>query len=311
MKYWWFAVIVSMACGPVFAESARSPAASSEVALWPGVAPSAEQVPGDEVEEVKSDHLIAGKPWRALTNITKPSIEIFPPPGKSTGTAVVVIPGGGFEVLAMDLEGTETCDWVTSIGATCVVLKYRVPSSPYDWRTKSRPQNFTTPVLGLEDAQRAIRLVRAHAAQWHVNPARVGVLGYSAGGYLVAEISTRYKEDFHPPVDATDKISARPDFALAIYPGHIASDDNRLNPNIPVSAETPPTFLLQAEDDYSDGVNQALVYYSALVASKVPAEMHLYPTGGHAFGLRKTKDPITDWPALATVWLRSLGMLGE
>ncbi|MHC1479902.1 alpha/beta hydrolase [Frateuria aurantia] len=192
-----------------------------------------------------------------------------------------------------------------------MLLKYRVPSRPYDWHSHSRPDDFMTPLLGLEDAQRAIRLVRAHASQWQINPSRVGVLGYSAGGYLVAEISTRYREEFHPAVDVIDHFSARPDFALAIYPDHLALDDHRLNPNVHVSADMPPTFLIQAEDDASDGVDQALVYYGALVASKVPAEMHLYPRGGHAFGLRKTEDPITGWPVLATAWLRSLGMLGE
>lgn len=307
--YWLMAIWMS--CTFAFSGVAYSSATPSKVELWPGVIPGAEQVPGAETEALRSEHLIAGKPWRALTNITKPSIEIFEPKGKRNGTAIVVIPGGGFEVLAIDLEGTETCAWVTSIGATCVLLEYRVPSRPYDWRSHSRPDDFTTPLLGLEDAQRAIRIVRAHASQWRINPTRVGVLGYSAGGYLVAEISTRYHEQFHPSVDAVDHLDARPDFALAIYPGHLASDDNRLNSNVPVSAETPPTFLIQAEDDASDGVNQALVYYSALVASKVPAEMHLYPRGGHAFGLRRTKDPITGWPALATAWLRSVGMLGE
>ena len=234
---------------------------------------------------------------------------VYAPQGSNTGAAVVVFPGGGFQILAMDLEGTEFCDWLTSRGVTCVLLKYRVPSEPYRWQCDCRPHNLEVSVQALEDAQRALRLVRFNAAQWNIDPHKVGVLGTSAGGYLVAEISTLYKRRLYAPVDAADKESSRPDFALAIYPGHLTTDDVRLNRNVPVTHETPPTFLLQAEDDYTDGVNQALVYYTALKNADVPAEMHLYAHGGHAFGLRPTSDPITHWPALAEAWMGTLGMI--
>jgi acetyl esterase/lipase len=220
-----------------------------------------------------------------------------------------VFPGGGFEILAIDLEGSETCDWLTSSGITCVLLKYRVPSAPYDWTCDCRPHNFQVSVPALEDAQRAVRLVRARAAQWHVDPHKVGVLGFSAGGYLVAEVSTRFKRRVYTPVDAVDEQSSRPDFALAIYPGHLTADDRTLNRNVPVSKDTPPTFLLQAEDDHVDGVDQSLVYYAALAKAHVPAEMHLYANGGHAFGLRPTANPITRWPVLAETWMRTIGMI--
>jgi len=151
--------------------------------------------------------------------------------------------------------------------------------------------------------------VRFHAAEWRIDPNKVGVLGFSAGGYLVAEVSTSFKRRLYAPVDAADKESGRPDFALAIYPGHLATDANALNTNVPVSRETPPTFLVQAEDDNVDGVNQSLVYYAALKSANVPVEMHLYAKGGHAFGLRRTPNPITHWPQLAETWMRTIGVL--
>jgi acetyl esterase/lipase len=161
----------------------------------------------------------------------------------------------------------------------------------------------------LQDAQRAIRLVRFHASQWHVDPRKIGVLGFSAGGYLVAETSTRFGQRSYTPTDTADKESSRPDFALAIYPGHLANDNDALNPHVAVSRDMPPTFLLQAEDDHTDGVNQSLIYYNALRKAGVPAEMHLYAQGGHAFGLRPSPLPITRWPKLAEQWLRAIGIL--
>jgi acetyl esterase/lipase len=166
-------------------------------------------------------------------------------------------------------------------------------------------------VPALEDAQRTIRLVRLHAANWHVDPHRIGVIGFSAGGYLAAEISANSDRHLYAPTDAADKESARPDFAMAIYPGHLATDDYTLNSNVPVSRRTPPTFLVQAEDDYVDGVNQSLVYYTTLEKARVPSELHLYGHGGHAFGLRPTKFAVTRWPALAEAWLHTIGVLGR
>ena len=190
-----------------------------------------------------------------------------------------------------------------------MLLKYRVPSAPYDWHCDCRPHNLELSLPSLQDAQRTIGLVRLHASQWHIDPRRIGVLGFSAGGYLVAEVSTHFVHRLYKPVDAADKESSRPDFAMAIYPGHLATQDDKLNPNIPVSGETPPTFLVQAEDDYVDGVNQSLVYYTALVKARVPAEMHLYARGGHAFGLRPIEQPISGWPRLAEAWLHTIRML--
>jgi acetyl esterase/lipase len=156
-----------------------------------------------------------------------------------------------------------------------------------------------------------VRLVRFHATQWHIDPRRIGVLGFSAGGYLVAEISTNFERRLYPFVDAADKESGRPDFAIPIYPGHLATADGKLNPNVPVSNRTPPTFLLQNEDDPVDDVENSLVYYAALKKAGVPVEMHLYAEGGHAFGLRRTTFPVTAWPRLVETWLQTIGMISN
>lgn len=311
MKPLWFALLALIAMGDLHAEPpAWQPAPGhSQMPLWPGTPPDARSMPGPEYAEADTQSLIAGKPLLADTNVSQPTMTVYAAEGNNTGAAVVVIPGGGFQILAMDLEGTEACDWLTSRGITCVLLKYRVPSEPYVWKCNCRPHNLATSVPSLEDAQRALRLTRFHAAEWHLDPHKLGVLGFSAGGYLVAELSTSFKRRLYAPVDAADKESSRPDFALAIYPGHLATAGDTLNPNVPVSRETPPTFLVQAEDDTVDGVEQALVYYTALKNAGVPVEMHLYAKGGHAFGLRSTSTPITHWPGLAELWMRTIGVL--
>ena len=245
----------------------------------------------------------------AVTNVSRPTMTVYSPTGKNTGVAVVVFPGGGFQVLAIDLEGTEVCDWLTSKGITCVLLKYRVPSEPYDWRCNCRPDDLATSTRSLQDAQRTLGLVRRHAREWHIDPHKIGVLGFSAGGYLAAEISTSFQRRLYAPVDDADRESARPDFAVLVYPGHLATDNGGLNPNVPVSRETPSTFLVQAENDTVDGAKQSLVYGAALKKAGVPVEMHLYAQGGHAFGLRQTRLPIAGWPRLVETWLRTIGMI--
>jgi acetyl esterase/lipase len=284
----------------------------TQVAIWRGAVPNAQPVPGPEYM-VRSKGLIGGRPVGGVYNVSRPTMTVYSPKERNTGVALVVFPGGGFEELAIDLEGTEVCDWLTSKGITCVLLKYRVPSLPYDWHCKCRPDDFVTPSLALEDAQRTMGLVRLHAAKWQIDPHKIGVLGFSAGGYLVAEISTNFQHRLYAPVDAADKESCRPDFAVGVYPGHlwVSGDAYKLNPNVPVTRQTPPTFLVQAEDDNVDGVNQSVVYYIALKNAGVPVEMHLYARGGHAFGLRRTQLPITRWPQLVKTWLKTIRMLPQ
>ena len=302
--------------------------------IWPGNAPNPQPVAGPEnAKNSGKEFLIAGRPAVGIYNVTRPTLTVYSPSGKNTGAAVVVFPGGGYQGLAIDLEGTEVCDWLTPKGITCVLLKYRdTDVGPYP---KSGP--YPESPMALEDAQRTLGLVRLHAAEWHVDPHKIGVLGFSAGGHLIAAISTHYDKRLYPSVDAADKESCRPDFAVGVYPGHLslsaaewdakqgaklfpirrpahetATDrELALNPDLPVTRNTPPTFLLQAEDDHVDNVNDSLAYYIALKKAGVPVEMHLYAQGGHAFGLRPTKFPITRWPQLVETWLATIGMISR
>jgi acetyl esterase/lipase len=313
MKPFMFALFVALACAGLHAQTPvwQPSPGHTQVAIWPGAAPDAQPVPGPENYTAGTGDGIAGKKVYAIGNATQPTMTVYSPQGKNTGAAVVVFPGGGFEILAIDLEGTEVCDWLVSKGITCVLLKYRVPSLPYDWHCKCRPDGLATSKLSLEDAQRTMGLVRFHAAEWHIDPHKIGVLGFSAGGYLVAEISTNFERRLYAPVDAADKESCRPDFAVAVYPGHlrVGNKGYGLNPNVPVTRQTPPTFLLQAEDDHVDDVHDSLAYYLGLNNAGVPVEMHLYAHGGHAFGLRRTDQPITEWPQLVETWLGAIGMI--
>jgi acetyl esterase/lipase len=222
---------------------------------------------------------------------------VYAPKENPTGQAVVVFPGGGYNILAIDLEGTEICEWLNSIHVTCVLLKYRVPNSgPY-------PKS----PAALQDAQRALGMVRAHATEWHIEPNRIGVLGFSAGAHLAAALSTHFDQRLYDVVDDADKLSCRPDFALIIYPGYlaIAQQSFAFNPDLHITAQTPPSFLIQAEDDFAH-VENSLLYYRALKDANVPAEMHLYAKGGHGYGLRPTSLPITHWQELAAKWLQGL-----
>ena len=283
-----------------------------QVSIWPGTAPDARSVAGRETVETDTKDLVAGRPWVYLSNVSQATMTVYAPKGKNTGVAVVVFPGGGYEILAIDLEGTEACDWLTEKGITCVLLKYRVPAPRSAPNWGAYPQS----PIALEDAQRTLGLVRSHASEWHIDPHKIGVLGFSAGGHLVAAMSVHFEKRLYPAVDAADKESCRPDFAIAIYPGHLSFGDEKLekpelNPDIRdhLTHQAPPTFLLQNEDDNSDNVDDSLVYYIALKNVGVPVEIHLYAQGGHAFGLRPTKFPASRWPQLVETWLGTIGMI--
>ena len=309
----------------------------TQVPIWPGTAPDAQPVAEPEVAKTTGkEFLVAGRPVVGVSNVSRPTMTVYAPTGKNTGAAIVVFPGGGYLDLAIDLEGTEVCDWLTSKGITCVLLKYRVPGEPGYPKSAPYPKSGPYPEspMALEDAQRTMGLVRFHAAEWQIDTHKIGVLGFSSGGHLVAAISTHFAKRLYAAVDAADEESCRPDFAVAAYPGHLslsaaewdanqgpkkfvvrhaanADKELALNPDIPVTSQTPPTFLLQAEDDHVDNVDDSLAYYIALKKAGVPAEMHLYAQGGHAFGLRPTKLPITGWPQLVEKWLGTLGMIPE
>lgn len=284
----------------------------TQIPIWPGAIPDARPFAGPEtVQKTGSKDFVAGKPWLSVEKVSIPTMTVYSPKGKNTGAAVLVFPGGGYEILAIDLEGSEACDWLVSKGITCVLLKYRVPaprSAPY-WG--AYPQS----PIALEDAQRSIGLVRLHAAEWHIDPHKIGVMGFSAGGHLVAAMSVHFDKRLYPAIDAADQQSCRPDFAVALYPGHLAMKEGALvlNPDIAahLTAQTPPTFLLQNENDNVDSIWDSLTYYAALKKAGVPVEFHSYAEGGHAFGLRRTKYPATAWPQLVETWLKTIGMISE
>jgi acetyl esterase/lipase len=278
------------------------PADKPTLTLWPSGAPGPQTATGPEHDTTRpTDNLIAGRPLMRIGEVADPTITLYSAPADHhTGAAVVVFPGGGYQILAIDLEGTEVCDWLNSIGVDCVLLKYRVPGTgPY-------PNS----AAALQDAQRAVGMVREHAPEWKIDPSHVGVLGFSAGGHLAAALSTHYDQRLYPLMDAADQQSCKPDFAIVIYPGYLALSEKNfeVNPDIPVTASVPPTFLVQAEDDPVH-VENAIEYFMQLKKAGVPAELHVFSKGGHGYGLRPTNLPITHWPELATSWLHTIGVL--
>ncbi len=292
------------------------PASRATIKLWPGTPPDAMPSTAPETDtSTPTSEKIAGRPLVRLGHVSTPTLTVFPAEQNPSGAAVVVFPGGGYSILAIDLEGTEVCQWLNSIHVTCFVLKYRVPDTG----------PFPKSSAALDDAERALSLVRAHAADWHLNPARIGALGFSAGAHLAAALSTA-DHRLYPPVDPADQTPFRPDFALVLYPGYLAEPPAGQsasgpgaawsilprqftpNTNLHPTASTPPTFLLQAEDDPVH-VENALTWFEELKAAHVPAELHLYAAGGHGYGLRPTDLPVTHWPTLATTWLGTIGVL--
>lgn len=275
--------------------------------LWPHALPEPPQTTAPEQDTTKpTDGQLNGHRTSRLTNITRPTISVYPPPVgvPNTGAAAVVFPGGGYSVVVFEGEGLDTCKWLNSAGLTCLVVKYRVPE---EGRYPANPAD-------LEDAQQAMRLARTHAAAWHFDPHRLGVVGFSAGGHLVVALSNHF-DDPHvlstpaaPDVQAS--VSARPDFTVAIYPAYLTAlpSLDRLAPALDPNAQTPPTFLLMAENDQYHA-EDVVLYYAALMKAKVPAELHVYPTGGHGFGIFPTGIPEAHWTAMATEWLHTAGVL--
>jgi len=293
--------------GPRAEEPAKpsAPAPAFEpVALWPGTAPGEKGDLGEEKDTTQRDPKTP--PEREvirLGNVSRPTITLFKPPAaKDTGAAVVVCPGGGYHILAYDLEGTEICAWLNSIGVTGVLLKYRVP-------VRAGRERYAAP---LEDAQRAVGLVRHRAKEWGLDPKRIGILGFSAGGHLAALAGTSFEKRAYAPVDEADRESCRPDFTILIYPAYLAREGNlsQLSPELAVGPSTPPAFIAMTMDDPIH-VENAFTYALALKNAKVPVELHIYPTGGHGYGLRPSKEAVVSWPARAAEWLEAAGWLAR
>ena len=307
---WIAALCIVFAFGRLYAQQPvwQPSPGHTQVPIWPGTVPDARPFTGPETLKTDAKDLVAGRPWTYINNVSKPTMTVYSPKGVNTGAAVVVFPGGGYSILAIDLEGTEVCDWLTSKGITCVLSKYRVPGEGKRRKSGAYPASPEA----LEDAQRTLGLVRYHAAEWHIDPHKIGVMGFSAGGHMVAAISNHFTQRLYPAVDLADKTSCRPDFAIAVYPGHLWTGKGlELKPDMikNISRQTPPTFLLQNEDDDVDHVEQSLVYYVGLKKAGVPVEMHLYAQGGHAFGLRRTNFPVSAWPQLVEKWLTTITMI--
>ena len=274
------------------------------VTLWPDQPPGPPIKLDDEKDTTtEASGKIGGKWVIRLGNVSQPTMTVYPAKvGSEPSPAVVVAPGGGYSILAMDLEGTEVCDWLNSIGVTAVLLKYRVPARPGSERAAAP----------LQDIQRAIGLVRQSAPAWKIDPKRVGVLGFSAGGHLAALACNQFEKRSYPRVDSADDASARPDFAILIYPAYLTKKEQKdqLAEGFSVSSNTPPTFLVQTQDD-SVPVETSLYYFAALQRAKVPAELHIYPRGGHGYGLRPSTNFVSHWPKRAEEWMGSMGFLNR
>jgi acetyl esterase/lipase len=257
----------------------QPPPGTTTIHVWPGSAPAVPDNTNPEIDTTTAkDNLIAGKPLIRLGNVTHPTLTVYTPKGNNTGAAIVVFPGGSYRILAIDLEGTEACDWLSGKGITCILLKYRVPDTG----------PFQKSNAALQDAQRALGLVRSHASEWHIDPQRIGVLGLSAGAHLAAALSTHYEKRLYDAVDSADQQNCRPDFAVLVYPGYLALAGQNFanNPDITVTEKTPPSFIVMAEDDPVH-VENPTACFLLLKNAKVPAELHIYAQGGHGYGLRE------------------------
>jgi acetyl esterase/lipase len=289
-----FATIPASAAGPLV------------VGLWPGETPGDVGIKGQETSRIHNSPLVG--PTRLITNVTRPTLTIYQPPAdKNTGTAMVICPGGGYWDLYWELEGEEVAAWLNAQGMTGIILKYRCPRRPGDLKGE--------PPLGPQlDAQRAVRLVRSRAKEWGIDPHRIGMVGFSAGGHLALATAAGFAERLYEPIDGVDEVSCRPDFAVACYSGYLkARDKDEIRPGLRIPADTPPIFLAHASDDnegYGGSVAEnSVVAYLALNRAGIPAELHVYATGDHDFGVRQNEKLPSSWTQLCVRWLRSRGLL--
>lgn len=288
-------VVFAASCFVNVLAAAVPPGPPQIVGLWPKTAPGVTgNEPAETVQPMKE-----GDPTIRLSNVSKPILEIYrPTKERDCGAAVVVCPGGGYGKLAYNKEGGEVAEWLATIGVTGVVLKYRVPGGNKD------DADFGP----LQDVQRALGYVRSRASEFGFDPKKIGVMGFSAGGHLAALASNNFSKRAYEPVDEADQVSCRPDFALLIYPAYLVDKQNVLSPRLKVTKETPPTFLAMTQDD-GVRVECGLYYYLALHQAGVKSEMHLYPVGGHGYGLRLSANVVSSWPARAADWLRATGVV--
>lgn len=265
--------------------------------LWPDGTPVAKYDSNENVEV--TDERIG----RKINRVVDPKLTFHPAPAdKNTGACVVICPGGGYNILAYDLEGKEVAEWLNGIGVNAAIVHYRVP------RSKTEPKHLPP----LRDAQRAIRIVRAHAQHWKLDAKKIGVLGFSAGGHLAAVTSTNHTKETYPAADDADKLSCRPDFTVLIYPAYLNgephNDSLELKEEVPVDKDTPPAIMIHANNDPVSPIN-SVAYYLALRKAKVEAELHIFPSGGHGYGLRPSKHAVTGWPVMVERWMKHIEMI--
>lgn len=270
--------------------------------VWPGKAAGDYGTIGEERFRPPETAPTRDAKW--LTNVTRPTLTVYrPPKDRNSGAALLVCSGGGYWNLAWDLEGEEVAAWLNSVGITGIVLKYRVPRRP------GQPEALPAPGP-LLDAQRAVSIVRSRAAEWRIDPRRIGIVGFSAGGHLAMATATNFDRRGYEPIDAVDKVSCRPDFAVAVYPGYLVTKDTAvLAAHIRIPANTPPVLLVHAGDDTVSDAENSVVMYQALKRARVPAELIVYASGGHGFGVRKSDRPCSTWTSRCLDWLRSQGIL--
>ena len=268
--------------------------------LWPELAP------GEVAGEVGPEGEKSPKPGEQgivrITNVSTPTLTVYPAdPQKSNGAAVLVCPGGGYGILAYEHEGTDVCKWLNKLGITGILLKYRVP------RRKDRAKHEAP----LQDSQRALGLVRKHAKDWGINPSKLGILGFSAGGHLSVMTLTSFQSRTYPRMDDADDLSCRPDFGILVYPAYLVDRTSRdaLFPEVVINKETPPCFFVHTGDDHVPAEGSALAYLALEKAGVVGNELHLFPFGGHGYGMRKTDRAVSDWPDRAASWMRAMGWL--
>jgi len=264
--------------------------------VWPDGAPGETGEIGPETATTTGE-----PPVTRITNVTEPTLGLYPAPAdKANGCAVVICPGGGYNILAYDKEGIEVAEWLNTLGVTAVVLKYRVPR-----RDPNEPH-----AAPLQDVQRAMRLVRQNAEDWSIDPNRLGVLGFSAGGHLTVMAGTQWDRMTYDPIDDADELSCRPDFLIPIYPAYLNGPeaDGQLSELVRVTDQTPPTFIAITQDDSNRAIYAAL-FFVALKEAGVTTELHIYSQGGHGYGLRPSENPVSTWPDRCADWMRLSGLL--
>jgi acetyl esterase/lipase len=278
------------------------------IALWPGSAPEETGNIGPErirmSPKLDRKQVEVTEQTQLITGVTNPTITIYRPAGTvNTGTAMLICPGGGYWDLYWQLEGEEVAAWLNTMGVTGILLKYRVPRRPDE--PKGEPARRP-----LQDAQRAVSLVRGKATQWGIHPDRIGIVGFSAGGHLAIATATSFDKRSYEPIDDVDKISCRPDFAIPVYSGYLkAKDKDELAPGLHIPTNTPPVFLVHGGEDIISPPDHSVLMYLALKRAGIPAELHVYAGTAHDFGVRTNEHPYSKWTARCADWLRDGGFL--